>query len=87
MHHYSPSGHLTRPMLALHTVYDPLIPATTLSLYEHQVQMMGEGQNLVQKYVHRDGHCTFSSDEVGRAFDELVQWTHGGSRPTPGLLH
>ena len=87
MHHYSPSGRLTRPMLALHTVYDPLIPATTLSLYEHQVQMMGEGQNLVQKYVHRDGHCTFSADEVGRAFDELVQWTHGGSRPTPGLLH
>jgi pimeloyl-ACP methyl ester carboxylesterase len=86
LHHYSPNGHLARPMLALHTVYDPLIPATSLSLYEHEVQMLGFGQNLVQKYVHRDGHCTFSSDEVGRAFDELVQWTHGGPRPTPGLL-
>ena len=53
-------------------LYDPLIPATTLSLYDHQVQMQGFGQNLVQQYVHRDGHCTFSPEEVGRAFDELV---------------
>ena len=86
LHHFTPSGRLERPMLALHTIYDPLIPATTLSLYEHQVQMSGFGQNLVQQYVHRDGHCTFTPEEVGRAFDELVQWTHGGARPTPGLL-
>ncbi|HEY5330663.1 MAG TPA: alpha/beta hydrolase [Acidobacteriaceae bacterium] len=86
MHHYTPNGHLGRPMLALHTVYDPLIPATTLSLYEHQVQMAGAGENLVQQYVHRDGHCTFSEEEVGRTFDELVEWTHRGMRPTPGLL-
>jgi len=87
MHHYTPNGHLGRPMLALHTIYDPLIPATTLSLYAHQVEMAGEGDNLVQQYVHRDGHCTFSAEEVGRTFDELVEWTHRGVRPTPGLLH
>lgn len=87
MHHYTPNGHLGRPMLALHTLYDPLINPTTLSFYEHQVQMAGAGDNLTQKYVHRDGHCTFTSEEVGRAFDELVQWTHGGARPQPGLLH
>jgi pimeloyl-ACP methyl ester carboxylesterase len=86
IHHYTPSGRLGRPMLALHTVYDPLIPATTLSLYSHQVEMAGAGQNLVQQYVHRDGHCTFSEEEVGHAFDELVQWTHGSPRPIPGLL-
>jgi pimeloyl-ACP methyl ester carboxylesterase len=86
MRHYTPNGHLGKPMLALHTIYDPLIPATTLAIYEHQVQMVGAGENLVQQYVHRDGHCTFSADEVGRSFDELVQWTHGGPRPTPGLL-
>ena len=48
--------------------------------------MAGFGQNLVQQYVKRDGHCNFSPDEVGRAFDELVIWTHGGARPVPGLL-
>jgi pimeloyl-ACP methyl ester carboxylesterase len=87
MQHYTPNGHLGRPMLALHTVYDPVIPANTLALYAHQVEMAGAAQNLVQQYVHRDGHCTFSADEVGRAFDELVVWTHNGARPVPGLLH
>lgn len=84
--HYSPTGRLTRPMLALHTIYDPLIPATSLSLYESEVTAAGFNQNLVQQYVHREGHCTFSSDEVGRAFDELVRWAHTGIAPQPGLL-
>ena len=86
IHHYTPNGRLEKPMLALHTLYDPLINPTTLSLYAHQVEMAGFGQNLVQQYVHHDGHCAFSPEEVGRAFDELVIWTHGGARPTPGLL-
>ena len=84
--HYTPNGHLTRPMLALHTLYDPTIPATSLALYDHMVQGAGFGENLVQQYVHREGHCTVSQDEVGRAFDELVAWTHSGPRPPPGLL-
>lgn len=84
--HYTPSGRLTKPMLALHTVYDPTIPAGTLALYDHIVQGAGFGENYVQQYVHREGHCNISSDEIGRAFDELVRWTHKGPRPTPGLL-
>jgi pimeloyl-ACP methyl ester carboxylesterase len=85
--HYTPNGHLTKPMLAVHTIYDPTIPATTLSLYDHMVQGAGFGENLVQQYVHREGHCSITPDEVGHAFDELVEWTHHGGRPTPGLLH
>ena len=84
--HYTPSGRLAKPMLALHTIYDPVVPASSLALYDHLVASAGFEQNLVQQYVHRDGHCVISDDEVGRAFDELVQWTHQGSRPTPGLL-
>ena len=85
--HYTPDGHLTKPMLAVHTLYDPTIPATSLSLYDHLVQGAGFGENLVQQYVHREGHCAISSDEVGHSFDELVEWTHHGPRPPPGLLH
>ncbi len=84
--HYSPSGRLTRPMLALHTVYDPLIPASSLSLYEAEVVAAGFGANLVQQYVHREGHCTFTGEEVGRAFDELMRWVHTGVAPQAGLL-
>jgi hypothetical protein len=86
LRHYTPNGHLNRPMLALHTTYDPLIPGNTLSIYAHDVALAGFEQNLVQQYIHRDGHCTFSADEVGRTFDELVRWTDTGQRPTPGAL-
>lgn len=85
--HYTPSGHLGRPMLAVHTVYDPLIPPTLLTLYNEMVEGAGLGDRLVQQYVPRDGHCSITPDEIGRAFDELVRWTHGAPRPVPGLLH
>jgi pimeloyl-ACP methyl ester carboxylesterase len=86
IHHYTPSGRLQKPMLALHTTYDPLIPIQTLQLYSDEVEMAGFGENIVQQYVHREGHCTFTRDEVGRTFDELLSWIHTGKRPAPGLL-
>lgn len=84
--HYTPTGHLGRPMLALHTVYDPVVPVAQLAVYSHLVQAAGFGANLVQQYVHRDGHCKFTPQEIGTAFDELITWTHSGARPAPGLL-
>lgn len=87
MRHYTPTGHLGRPMLAVHTVYDPLVPPSMLTLYNELVEGAGVGDRLVQQYVPRDGHCSITPEEIGRAFDELVAWTHGGSRPLPGLLH
>jgi pimeloyl-ACP methyl ester carboxylesterase len=86
LHHYTPTGRLYRPMLALHTTYDPRIPPWTLSFYAEQVAEAGFSDNLVQQFVKRDGHCTFSQDEIGRAFDELVTWIHTGRRPIPGTL-
>lgn len=86
LHHYTPTGRLTHPMLALHTMYDPRVPTNTLAFYGEQVAAAGFAQNLVQQYVHRDGHCTFTAEEVGRSFDELISWLHTGRRPTPGAL-
>lgn len=87
IHHYTPTGRLGRPMLAVNTVYDPLIPASLLTLYNEMVESAGAGDRLVQQFVPRDGHCSITPEEIGRAFDELVAWTHGGTRPLPGLLH
>lgn len=86
LHHYTPTGRLARPMLALHTTYDPRIPGNTLTLYAEQVAISGFSQNLIQQYVHRDGHCAFNQEETGRTFDELLQWIHTGKRPPAGLL-
>ena len=84
--HYTPTGRLGRPMLAVHTVYDPFIPPGLLALYNEMVEGAGFGDRLVQQFVPHDGHCSITPDEIGRAFDELVSWTHGGPRPIPGLL-
>ena len=84
--HYTPTGRLGRPMLAVHTIYDPLIPPGLLSLYNEMVESAGVGERLVQQYVPHDGHCSITPEEIGHAFDELVTWTHGGARPVPGLL-
>ena len=86
LRHYSPSGRLAKPMVSLHTTYDPRIPGWTLSVYGDQVAEAGFADNLVQQYVRRDGHCTFTAEEIGRTFDELVNWTRFGRRPVPGLL-
>ena len=84
--HYTPNGHLGKPMLALHTLYDPIVPPNTLTLYTNMVLAAGESRHFVQQYVHREGHCNISDEDVGRAFDELVAWTHNGPQPPAGLL-
>ena len=86
VHHYTPTGRLGRPMLAVHTIFDPYIPPSLLTLYNEMVESAGQADHLVQQYVPRDGHCAITPAEVGKAFDELVAWTHGGPRPAPGLL-
>jgi pimeloyl-ACP methyl ester carboxylesterase len=86
IHHYTPTGHLTHPMLELHTTYDPRVPTNTMPIYAEQVALAGSSQNFVEQYVKRDGHCNFTEDDIGRAFDELVNWIRDGRRPIPGAL-
>jgi pimeloyl-ACP methyl ester carboxylesterase len=84
--HYTPNGRLGRPMLALHTIYDPIVQISQLALYDREVQVAGANQNFVQQIVDREGHCNFTEDEIGDSFDEMVRWSHGGPRPIPGVV-
>ncbi len=84
--HYSPSGNLRRKLLAVHTMYDPLVPAATAAYYDELTRRLGNGELFVQQYVNRDGHCNITPEQAGEAFDELIDWVHQGRRPTPGRL-
>jgi pimeloyl-ACP methyl ester carboxylesterase len=84
--HYSPSGELKRKLLAVHTMYDPLVPAGTAAYYDELTRRLGNGELFVQQYVIRDGHCNITPEQTGEAFDELIDWVHQGKRPTPGRL-
>jgi pimeloyl-ACP methyl ester carboxylesterase len=83
---YTPTGNLTRPLLELHDTGDPLVPANTGFEYALATQRMGHSQNFVQQYVNHEGHCVFTPDEIGRAFDEVVDWVKSGKPPKSGKL-
>jgi poly(3-hydroxybutyrate) depolymerase len=83
---YTPSGKLLRPLLALHDTGDPLVPATAAFDYALAVQRAGHADNFVQQFVNKEGHCVFTPDEIGRAFDELLTWAHDNKRPMSGPL-
>ena len=64
-HHYTSTGRLGRPMLALHTVYDPIVQTFMLPIYFEQVQAAGAQNLFVQQYVDAEGHCNFTEDQIG----------------------
>jgi pimeloyl-ACP methyl ester carboxylesterase len=84
---YTPTGRLTRPFLELHDTGDPLVPASGGAEYALAVQRNGHGDNFVQQYINREGHCVFTPKEIGHAFDEVVQWIDSGKRPASGKLN
>lgn len=80
-----PSGALKRPLLALHTTYDPVVPPWIANEYSVIANTAGSGALFVQQYVKRDGHCTMSAAETLSALSDLREWATKGTRPAPGL--
>jgi hypothetical protein len=82
---YTPTGKLERPLLAIHTTYDQLVPVRVPDMYPLYVDQAGASNLFVQQYVHHDGHCAILPAEVARGFSELREWTTSGVRPPFGL--
>jgi pimeloyl-ACP methyl ester carboxylesterase len=83
---YTPTGLLQRPMLAVHTTYDPIIPAETTAQYADAVRRAASSDNFVQQYVKHDGHCNIGGAETGAALSELIRWKRTGVKPSSGLV-
>lgn len=78
---YTPTGRLTRPMLAIHTTYDPLIPAAIPNFYADLAARAGSAELFLQRYVKADGHCTIPVPEIIRGLQDLQAWAREGRRP------
>ncbi len=74
---YTPTGRLERPLVALHTSRDPLVPASMAWNYAQRLRETGREANLVTRIEPREGHCTMSQASVTSAFDDLVGWLDG----------
>lgn len=82
--YYTPTGQLKRPMLSLHTVYDPLIPAWSANGYGDIARLNGTGDLYLQRFVSRNGHCAFTPEETLRAMKDLAAWQETGKKPEAG---
>lgn len=82
--YYTPKGDLKKPVLSLHTTYDPLVPAWAANDYGDLAVLRGNGDLYVQRFVPKSGHCTFTPQETLHAFQDLVAWKESGKRPEAG---
>lgn len=82
--YYTPKAEPKIPILSLHTVYDPLVPAWQANAYGDMVRLNGDGALYVQRFVSRAGHCKFTPSETIHAFEDLVTWKEQGKRPQAG---
>lgn len=81
---YTPNGRLQRPLLALHTLGDPLVPASFANDYALRTGANGARERFVAQTIDREGHCTMRADEIDAAFGDLLDWLDG-TRPRAGL--
>jgi pimeloyl-ACP methyl ester carboxylesterase len=83
---YTPTGDPGRPVLALHTTYDAGVSPCIPDVYNTMRGTLEDGKWFVQMYAEADGHCKFTPDITGKAFDMLRIWAASGDRPEPGRL-
>jgi pimeloyl-ACP methyl ester carboxylesterase len=79
--HYTPSGRISNPVLAIHNTYDPLVPPWTTNPYALLTAAAGRGHLFIQRYVKRPGHCAITPEETVAAFRDLRRWKESGQRP------
>jgi pimeloyl-ACP methyl ester carboxylesterase len=84
---YDRTGNINCPTLLLHTIYDQLIsPSMAVVSFDNLVHEQGKQSNLVMVYTNGQGHCNFTAEETGKAFDLLRKWVSAGRKPKPGIL-
>jgi pimeloyl-ACP methyl ester carboxylesterase len=84
--YYHPTGRLFRPLLQVHTTYDPLVSPSEPNSYLDRASEAGRQEFFVQQFVEHEGHCNISPEETGRAAQELRDWVENQKKPDPGLL-
>jgi pimeloyl-ACP methyl ester carboxylesterase len=80
---YDRTGIIDKPLLMMHTTYDPIIvPTYGLDNYDALVHEKHKEQNLKMFFTNGQGHCAFSDAQIATAFDALRGWSKSGQKPT-----
>ncbi len=80
---YDRTGIVDKPLLMMHTSYDQIIdPALATNNYDNLVHLTHHEKNLKLFLTNGQGHCNFSDEQIGIAFDALRAWSKSGQKPT-----
>ncbi|WP_158851983.1 hypothetical protein [Saccharothrix deserti] len=80
------AGRPTAPVLSLHGLGDLFVPFSMEQIYERDVRRNGRDHLLAQRAIRAVNHCEFSPNEVGTAWDDLVEWADTGRRPAADVV-
>ena len=69
---YNTTGDLSRPLVTMHTLLDPVVPYWHEDLYRQKVTNAGNSRLLTTIPILRYGHCAFKSGEALFAFGLMV---------------
>jgi pimeloyl-ACP methyl ester carboxylesterase len=78
---YSPTGRLSRPLLSVQNIYDPLIPNWLKHLYGHLADHAGGGAWFSQTFSAGEGHCQIPAKDIDCAVTALAGSRRNGERP------
>jgi pimeloyl-ACP methyl ester carboxylesterase len=80
---YTPTAELRDPVLALHNLYDEILPVYNYEYYEELTRLKYTDDLYVQQYVLAEGHCEFENEDISNAFGKLLEWIESGTKPAP----
>ncbi len=86
---FDTTGDLNVPVITMHTVADPIVPAWHERLYRGKVFPQKPKIYYDNLFVMRYGHCNFTKEEVLDAFEKLVMKVKAFETfqiPTPTLV-
>ncbi len=81
-HNFTPTGDLRFPVLTVHNMWDPAVPAFHEDALRERVIAAGATANLLQRQVPSYGHCNISPAMVLGAFGDLAGWVQTGIKPS-----
>jgi hypothetical protein len=66
------NGDIDLPVLTMHTTGDGLVQVTDEQAYASVVRSAGDNSLLREVFVHRAGHCSFTTAETATALQTLI---------------
>lgn len=84
---YDRTGDINQPVVLMHTIYDQLIPPIYgVVNFENMVHQKNKDEYFTVKYTNGQGHCQFTPQQIGEAFDELRIWAKTGQKAKAGFI-